>query len=367
MVAVHNEENFVTVCLEAMFNQSYRKTEVIVVNDASTDGTLKVLQEYKRNKHPELVIINLTKNVGKKAALCVAMRKAKGKIYAHTDSDSVWNRDAIERIVRIFVNDANVGAVSGHGRANNAGHNFITKLQDTWMEGQFSIRKAFESSYGTVTCVSGPLAVYRKEAVYNLLPAWRLDRFLGAEFRFATDRTLTAMVLGAPWLHKCLVEKHYPNEFTEVIYKPRKWKVLYSRSARSKTIVPDTFSKFMKQQIRWKKSFIRNAFFNVPFFWRKPLPVAAVYYGHILFVVCAPLIVSKVFLLPHDNYWGVIGYYVASVFVIGALFALALRFEDKTCRYWYYRPVMSLFSSLILSWVVIYSALTVRRMKWHRG
>ena len=106
------------------------------------------------------------------------------------------------------MNNPNVGAISGHGRANNAGTNTFTKVQDAWMEGQFSIRKAFESSYGTVTCVSGPLAVYRKQAVYNFLPAWRDDKFLGSEFRFATDRTLTAMVLGAPWLHNKMLNKY---------------------------------------------------------------------------------------------------------------------------------------------------------------
>ena len=50
--------------------------------------------------------------------------------------------------------------------------------------------KAAESTMGSVTCVSGPLAVFRRDAVWNYLPAWAHDRFLGGEFRFATDRQL---------------------------------------------------------------------------------------------------------------------------------------------------------------------------------
>lgn len=367
MVAVHNEEKFIRTCLKSIATQSYKKIEIIVVDDASTDKTLKIIKAYKKTYKGKMRIIALKDNVGKKAALCEAMYKAKGEIYAHTDSDSIWEKDAIERMVRIFVNNPEVGAVSGHGRAINASHNVLTKTQDAWMEGQFSIRKAFESAFGSVTCVSGPLAVYRKQAVYNFLPAWREDRFLGAEFRFATDRTLTAIVLGAPWLQKKMFKAHAKSPFLKTKYPVQKWKVVYSRSARSATNVPETVKKFLTQQVRWKKSFIRNIFFNSPFFWHKPLPVALVYYGHILFVICAPIIAARVFFRPHSRYFLVIGAYLLSVAIIGAMFALMLRFEDRECRYWYFRPLMSLFSAIFLAWVIIYSALTIRKMRWQRG
>lgn len=367
MVAVHNEQGFVTECLDSIFSQTYEHIEVIVVNDCSTDSTLKVLRNYKED-HPELTIINLRKNVGKKAALTKAMVKAQGSIFAHTDSDSVWEKEAIKRIVRIFMNNNDVGAVSGHGRAKNASENIITKVQDSWMEGQFSIRKAFESSYGTVTCVSGPLAAYRREAVYNLLGAWRDDKFLGSEFRFATDRTLTAMVLGSKSLREKIIAKYHKTQFTRIKYDHVNWRVVYSRSARSKTIVPSSFSSFLKQQVRWKKSFIRNTFFNAPFFWRKPFPVAFIFYVHILFVICAPFVATRIFLgFGRERYLPVVITYLFSVAVIGAMFALALRYQDKKTKYWYYRPLMSIFSATVLSWVIVYSIFTIKKMTWFRG
>lgn len=367
MVAVHNEEDFISKCLDSIYDQTYPKLEVIVVNDASTDKTLAVLKKYKKEKHSDLVIIDLKKNLGKKSALCHAMARAKGTIFAHTDSDSKWDTHAIARVVRIMMNYPDVGAVSGHGRAQNAGTNLITKMQDAWMEGQFSIRKAFESSYGSVTCVSGPLAVFRKEAVYNLLPLWENDTFLGQEFRFATDRTLTALTLGSKHFHKKILKKYEGSKFLKRIYEPRNWKVVYSKSSRSVTIVPDNVRSFMKQQARWKKSFVRNVFFNSPFFWKRPLPVAFLFYAHIIFVFLAPVIVASILFLPSQNYVASLFYYVASVSFIGLLFGATLRLEDKTCKYWYYRPVMSLVSSLVLSWLIIYSAITIKKMRWHRG
>ena len=126
-----------------------------------------------------------------------AIAIAKGEIFAFSDSDSVWAPDAIEKIVKIFSSDPFIGAVSGHVRVLNSNKNILTKIQDSWYEGQFSIRKAFESIFGAVTCVSGPLAVFRKEAIFNFIPAWENDTFLNQEFKFATDRMLTGFVLGS--------------------------------------------------------------------------------------------------------------------------------------------------------------------------
>jgi cellulose synthase/poly-beta-1,6-N-acetylglucosamine synthase-like glycosyltransferase len=366
MVAVFNEEEHITECLDAIFAQDYKNIEVIVVNDKSTDNTLSILKDYKQ-KHPSLKIINLKKNSGKKAALTRAMKSAKGTIFAHTDSDSRWDSRAISKIVRILLNNPDVGAVSGHGRARNANTNTLTKMQDAWMEGQFSIRKAFESVFGSVTCVSGPLAAFRKEAIYNFLPAWENDKFLGSEFRFATDRTLTGFVLGAPWLHDKVTKRYPESAFMKKIYAQKKWKIVYSRSARSYTIVPNSIKKVVRQQTRWKKSFIRNIFQTGTFIWKKPLPVAFVYYTHILFVFLAPLIVAHVLFLSSSSLLVSLGYYSFSVLVIGSLFALALKLEDKECRHWFYRPLMSLFSTLFLSWLIFYALATVKKMTWYRG
>lgn len=366
MVAVFNEEQFITRCLDSMLAQEYAKKEVIVVNDASTDSTKDVLEAYHK-LHPELIVIHLEQNSGKKAALCRAMLEARGTIFAHTDSDSQWEPQAIERIVHIFMNDPLVGAVSGHGRAFNADVNVFTKMQDAWMEGQFSIRKAFESVFGAVSCVSGPLAVFRKETIYNFLPAWEGDVFMGQKFRFATDRTLTGFALGARWRHGKLLKNYAGSPFLETLYTPKKWKVVYCRSARSYTIVPDTLKRILRQQIRWKKSFIRNIFQVGPFIWRKPLPVALNYYLHVLFVFFAPFVVIHVVFLSRQFFLTALVYYIFSVVVVGMLFALALKFEDKECRHWFYRPLMSVFSTLVLSWLIFYAIVTVRKMVWHRG
>src|SRR3989344_492645 len=177
VLGVYNEEKIITKCIDSLIASTYKNREIIIVNDASTDNTKKVLEKY--SKYPGVKIINLEKNIGKKKAIGQGLRIAKGEIFVFTDSDSVLAPDAIEKIIDVFVSDPSVGAVSGHGRALNANENLLTKIQDSWYETQFSVEKALESIYGSVSCVSGPLAVFRRSAIYNYIPAWEADTFLG--------------------------------------------------------------------------------------------------------------------------------------------------------------------------------------------
>ena len=167
IVAVHNEEKLVSQCILSILGQTYGNTEVIVVDDASTDGTVRVLRGLRERYHFRLV--ELPVNRGKKGALAAGLWVSRGSIIAFADSDTVWKRDALAYAAPIFDNDPDVGAVSGHCRALNSNVNFFTKVQDTWYEGQFSVRKAFESVFGAVTCVSGPLALFRRSAIYNFI------------------------------------------------------------------------------------------------------------------------------------------------------------------------------------------------------
>lgn len=366
LVAVFNEEEVIEKCVASVANQTYKNKEVIFINDCSTDGTLKILRRLE--KKYKIRVIDCKTNLGKKGALARGVFEAKGTIYAFSDSDSTWAPDAIEKIVKIFQADERVGAVSGHTRALNADKNLLTKVQDSWYEGQYSIRKAYESIFNSVTCVSGPLAVFRKEAIYNYMPAWEHDTFLGAPFRFATDRTLTGFVLGSKQLEKKLKTKYKDSPFMTVDYPARNWKVVYCKSSRAWTNVPESFRAVIKQQVRWKKSFIRNTFFTGTFFWRRPFPVAFVYYLHVAFVFLGPFVAFRhlIYLPLYGNLASMV-LYLSGICFVGLMFGLAYKLENPDSHRWVYRPLMSIFSTLVLSWLIFYSIATVKKMVWSRG
>ncbi|MGH2935045.1 MAG: glycosyltransferase family 2 protein [Gaiellaceae bacterium] len=365
IVAVHNEEEIIEECVRSLTAQTYAKVEVIIVDDCSTDRTPTLLAEL--GPRYGVTVIPLAENVGKKRALGVGILRAAGEILAFTDSDSVWAPDALERVVGVLRSRPEVGAVSGHCRALNATENLLTRIQDSWYEGQFSVRKAFESAFGAVTCVSGPLAAFRREAIFNYIPAWAEDAFLGNEFRFATDRMLTGFVLCGKHVGAEMKAKHAGSPFLEPDYAERNWEIVYSRSAKAWTVVPNSLRRLLLQQIRWKKSFIRNTFFTGRFYWRRPLVPALAYYLHVLFVACGPIVAFRhlVYVPLRGNPNSALLYLVGIV-VVGSMFGIAHWRAEPEARHWMLRPLMSLLSTLVLSWLLFYSLLTIRQMRWAR-
>lgn len=146
------------------------------------------------------------------------------------------------------------------------------------------------------------------------------------------------------------------------------WKIVYCKSARALTYVPDTFKKLVKQQVRWKKSFIRNVFFTGKFYWKKSLIPAIVYYAHVLFVFIGPFVAFKhlIYMPIQGNVFSAL-LYMAGILYVGFMFGLAYKLENRDSHKWIYRPLMSLLSTFCLSWLLFYSILTIRKMLWTRG
>lgn len=366
IVAAMNEIDVIDQCVASMTGSDYPSLQVIVVDDGSDDGTRERLREL-RDTH-DFTLVEMPERSGKKRALVAGLRHATGDVIAFTDSDCVIAPDALRRCVAALVAHPGLGGVSGHARALNPDASLLSRVQDTWYEGSFRVTKAAESTFGSVTCVSGPLAVFRRDAIWNYLPAWAEDRFLGAEFKFATDRQLTGYVLGQKWVGAQLKEQHRDSPFVAIDHPERLWSVGYVSSARVWTVVPESTRAFVKQQVRWKKSFIRNLCFTGLFMWRRGLGPSVLYYGHALWVIMAPVMaVRHLVLAPLAGLWLLSLLYLAGVLVKGGIWGIAYAIDNPGDPRWRYRPLMSLISSVCLSWLLPYSLLTVRRGVWSRS
>jgi cellulose synthase/poly-beta-1,6-N-acetylglucosamine synthase-like glycosyltransferase len=367
-IPVNNEVDNIEACIRSVLASDYEHLELFVIDDGSDDGTREVL-EGLRDIDPRLVVLSLEQRGGKKNALVHAARQATGSVFVFTDSDCVLAPDAISLSVGVLMSDPDIGGLSGHARALNADASLLTRVQDVWYDGQFAVNKAAESSFSTVTCVSGPLAAFRREAIINYLPAWAGDEFLGEPFLFATDRQLTAYVLGQT-VNGDRLKAEYADDplVAECDHPVRPWRIVYAKSARVWTNVPVTARSFVRQQVRWKKSFIRNLAFNGPWMWRRGLGPTVLYYGHALWVLVAPLMAFlHLVWWPLNGKLALTALYLAGVTLKGFAWAGAYRFDNRHDGRWIYRPLMTLISCVALSWLIVWAALTVRRPVWARG
>ncbi len=352
VVPVKNEEENIRNCVESCINQTYKNREVIIVNDGSTDETPKILDSIKRenSQMKNFYILHINKSVGKKRAVEAASQIARGDIYAFMDSDCDMDRDAVEIAAKVFMADKNLGALTGHVTVRNATKgNVYEKMQAVYADAACRGFKGAESTFDSVTCCSGALSFYKRECVQDFIHEWAHDKFLGMDFKFCTDRRMTAYVLTTPrkklespislvgpsgvsstnrvgLLHnndyrggRPLV---YPDrsyeDYSNSIYSPTStacpttgdgngkpssdngyWNVKYSYSIKVHVGVPNTMQALVKQQIRWKKSFIRSLSTTGGNYWKRPAYIAMIYYIMTVMKFIRPYVVfHAVFMLP---------------------------------------------------------------------
>ncbi len=97
----HNHQAYVREALTSVLNQTHSGIQLIVVDDASTDGSKEVIQNFV-NQHPDIEYLNLSENVGSCKAFNLALRKAKGAFIIDLAADDVLLPDRIQEGLTCF-------------------------------------------------------------------------------------------------------------------------------------------------------------------------------------------------------------------------------------------------------------------------
>ena len=97
----YNAEKFITETLKSVQNQTYQNWEMILVDDASTDETVKVISDFAE-KDSRIKLFKLEKNSGNGFARNIALEKAVGKYIAYLDADDLWFPNKLEKQVEFL-------------------------------------------------------------------------------------------------------------------------------------------------------------------------------------------------------------------------------------------------------------------------
>ncbi len=94
IISAYNVEKYIETAIDSITKQTFKDYELIVVNDGSTDRTLKILKTYKNIR-----IINNRKNIGLGASRNKAIKKAIGEYILYLDADdTLYSNDTLDRI-----------------------------------------------------------------------------------------------------------------------------------------------------------------------------------------------------------------------------------------------------------------------------
>ncbi|MDZ7736259.1 MAG: glycosyltransferase [Gammaproteobacteria bacterium] len=106
LITTFNRAHLLPRCLESVYGQNYDNLEVIVVDDASTDETPNVIDDFKK-QHDDLIVVTHEKNMGNARARNSAWRAASGEFIAFMDDDDYWlDNDKLARQVEVFKTSA---------------------------------------------------------------------------------------------------------------------------------------------------------------------------------------------------------------------------------------------------------------------
>lgn len=121
IMPVYNGEEFVGEAVESILCQTYKKLELIVVDDASTDDTFKILSEHKKRYPKKVQLIRLRRNRGKggDAAANIAYKKIQREFVARMDADDIALPDRIEKQVNFMLKHPEYAVVGTNAHVIN--------------------------------------------------------------------------------------------------------------------------------------------------------------------------------------------------------------------------------------------------------
>lgn len=321
-------------------NYPKEKIEIVAINDGSTDNTLDEMFGAKKDLSDQIKnieIVDWKENRGKRHGMAEGVRRANGEIVIFIDSDSFVDKDCVSHLVKYF-SIKDVGAVSGHTDVYNRDKNLLTRMQGVRYYIAFSIYKAAESVFGLVTCCPGCCSAYRREYLLEFLDGWLHQKFLGKECTFGDDRSLTN-------------------------YMIRKYRAVYSPEAKAHTVVPENFKKYVIQQQRWKKSWIRETFIASSFIWKKNIIASVFFYLYVFLAFASPIVFLRaVVWYPYiHNTWPTV--YLSGLFLMLLLHGIYYRI--KVGRQAWFLAILSFwFNTVILMWQLPWALVTISNNKW---
>lgn len=249
VIPAYNEGPPVRRAILAAASSNYPadRLELIIVDDGSTDDTAAQIAEAVRRVSPSIRVRTLahTVNRGKRHALHLGFRHARGDVWVTVDSDSILHPDALRCGVAPLAREPAVGCVAGCVEVLNPYASLWTRFLKCTFSLSFKFFRAYQNEFRGVFCAPGALSFFRADAIRRLMDEWASQTFLGRPAATGEDRALTNLLLRDGWL------------------------TAYQGSAVVRSRMPATFAGVCRMFLRWARSNIRETIVVFGYLFRR--------------------------------------------------------------------------------------------------
>ena len=159
-----NGKVFLPDCLDALYAQTYPQLEIIIVDNASQDGS----QDYIKTEHPQVHLIELDHNSGFTGACNAGMAVARGEFICLLNNDTAVHPEWAEKVVEAFTRSPKIGSVASKMMLFDKRDHIHTAGDFFTVDGQAGNRGVWEKDdgqYDREECVFGACggsSVYRR-------------------------------------------------------------------------------------------------------------------------------------------------------------------------------------------------------------
>ncbi len=102
LMAVYNAEPYLRKAVDSVLEQTYGNVELLTVDDASTDNSLAILQQYAKDNPGKVRVFAQRDNMGQAVARNLALKHSRGELICMLDADDWFSADSIELAVKEF-------------------------------------------------------------------------------------------------------------------------------------------------------------------------------------------------------------------------------------------------------------------------
>jgi hyaluronan synthase len=346
IVPAYNEGKLVYDTLMSIAASDFpeQKLQILAIDDGSKDDTWYWIQQAKIKLGDRVSIYQQPENKGKRHALYRGFNLGTGEIFVTVDSDSIVKKDTLRNLVSPFVTNEKCGAVAGNVQVLNNKKAILPKMLNVSFVMSFEFMRSAESMLGSVLCTPGALAAYRSTAVFECLPEWINQTFMGEPSDIGEDRAMTNMILKQG--------QH----------------VLFQRNAYVLTNVPEEYNGLYKMFIRWGRSNVRENIMMAKYVF-KDFRKESKFGARLLFIdqsvkiiMTYPFIIFMVlFIATHPLLFlssTLLGILIVSSF---SVFFYAKRY-NLSDSFWAYS--YSVFYTFSLFWIAPYAIATAHKKGW---
>lgn len=128
LTPTYNTEKFIRATIESVQNQTYQNWEMILVDDASTDETVKIISDFA-DKDNRIKLFKLSKNSGNGFARNEALEKATGKYIAYLDADDLWSSTKLEKQIQFLKTNNQPFTFSYYDSIDEEGNNLKRRVE----------------------------------------------------------------------------------------------------------------------------------------------------------------------------------------------------------------------------------------------